>query len=522
MLHWRKLAAALFAALTIGAALAAAQTPAPAMPRKVYTNKTAFKLPLQVDERERGWLQTIQLYVKTNPAEPWALRDSISPSQREFVYRVPQDGEYWFTLVTVDKNGKPSPADINAEPPGLIVVVDRQAPEVDVHPVALGAGMSCLLCEVRDANPDPARTRLEFQAPDHSWQPLEPVADQPGCFRVPEPSVLRGVVRATAADRAGNVTMREVNLQTGAGPSLVEAGAVQPATLEVQASPAQPRPTTLPPEVHSAPAAPAAAPAVPTPTPAAPAPAESKATAGTADPKPAPPAPVEVRAEKVAAPSPASAAGPVRQFVNSTHVTLKYQIDQLGPSGLGRVEVWMTRDDGQNWTRLCEDSKRQSPVEIDLPGEGSFGVSVVVANGNGQGGEPPVKGDVPDWKLEVDTTKPAVQVFTARAGTGPEAGTLGITWTANDKNLKPEPIDLLYANRPEGPWQTIARGLKNDGSYRWPLPKDSADDFYVRMEVTDLAGNSTVVQTPQPIVVDRTRPKAKVVGVVAGAVTGER
>src|SRR5262249_52282707 len=201
----------------IGGAVGYAQAPEP---RKVFTNRTAFKLPLQVDDRERNRLQSIQLYVKTNPAEPWALKDTISPVQREFIYRAAQDGEYWFTLVTVDKAGRANPADVTAEPPGLIVVVDRQPPEVEVNPVALGAGLPCLQCEVRDANPDLTRTKLEYQAVDRSWQPLEAVADQPNCFRVSDAAVLKGVVRATVADRAGNVVTREINLQTGATPTV--------------------------------------------------------------------------------------------------------------------------------------------------------------------------------------------------------------------------------------------------------------------------------------------------------------
>jgi hypothetical protein len=64
---------------------------------------------------------------------------------------------------------------------------------------------------------------------------------------------------------------------------------------------------------------------------------------------------------------------------------------------LGRVE--------QSWQRLGEDANRKSPVEIDLPGEGLFGVSLVVTNGRGFGGTPPSPGDSPDWWIEVDVTK---------------------------------------------------------------------------------------------------------------------
>jgi hypothetical protein len=472
------------------------QTPAAAPVRKIYTNRTAFKLPLQVEESERSRLQEIQLFVKNGPSGVWTLKDKVPPTQREFVIRGLQDGEYWFTLVTMDKAGKTNPADVHQEPPGLVVVVDRQPPEVEVRPVAVTAGQTCLQCEIHDANPDPAKSKLEYLAPNLTWQALEMAPDQPGLFRVPDPAILKGVVRATVADRAGNTTVREINLQAASAPAaIVQAAATSSTVPAVQ--PAVAQVPAIPPAASPTPAAPTPGPEIPA-MPAAPA------------------AAVESQSDKITT---TTGRGPsaARQFINTTHATLKYQIDQQGPSGISKVEVWMTRDEGQTWQRLCEDPKRRGPVEIDLPGEGQFGISLVATNGNGLGGEPPSRGDTPDWRLEVDSTKPAAQLVSVRAGTGSEAGTIIINWTAKDKNLKPEPIDLAYSTHPEGPWLPITKGLKNDGSYRWPIPHDGAGEIYVRMEVTDLAGNSTTCTTPQPVMLDRAKPKAHVLGVVAGA-----
>ena len=77
------------------------------------------------------------------------------------MFRPPQDGEYWFTVVTVDKSGKQNPADLSQETPGLIVVVDRQPPDFEVHPVTSPSSQPLLQCEIHDANPDPTKTRLE-------------------------------------------------------------------------------------------------------------------------------------------------------------------------------------------------------------------------------------------------------------------------------------------------------------------------------------------------------------------------
>lgn len=197
-------------------------------------------------------------------------------------------------------------------------------------------------------------------------------------------------------------------------------------------------------------------------------------------------------------------------ILNSTHATIDYRIDQVGPSGVGKVEVYMTGDGGQNWQRLQEDKDKRSPVEIDLPGEGLFGIRLAITNGNGFGGTPPARGDAPTCWIEVDTTAPFAQL---RPIDPAQNGVMELRWTASDKNLGPEPITLHYKTRIDGPWQIIARNVKNEGLYRWTFPRDQGSQFFVKIGVNDLAGNSAHVETPNAIVLDITEPHASVVGV---------
>jgi hypothetical protein len=421
---------------------------------KRYTKSPQFYLPFKLTETERASVQAVQLYVKAGN-EPWTPKETVPPGQGQFKFVAPMDGEYWFNIVTFDKDGRANPPDVSRVAPALIVVVDAQPPEVSlsVLPAAGTSGMKCLRCNVLDANPDPATVRVEYQRADKSWQPLPALPDSPGCFAYPDERDWTGLVRASASDRAGNVGTREVNL--------TQQSAVTQA-------------------------------------------AWTSTTHGG-------------HVENVSAKTPAPAVvATTAKLVNSTHVVLDYRIDQIGPSGVSKVEVWITTDGGKAWRHLCDDPDCKSPAEFDLPGEGTYGVSVVVKNGLGACDQAPARGDQPDVWVEVDTTKPKTKIVSVRPGVRDQSGSLVITYDASDKNLGLEPVTLFYSTFHGGPWTPIAKGLKNDGTFRWPLPSSIGGELYFRVEVTDLAGNTAHDETAQPLVLDTSRPKAKVLGVSAG------
>jgi hypothetical protein len=498
---------ALLAGWTLGGLAVHAQAPTGTAPSKMFTNKQQFRLPFNLDERERQRLREIQLYVKYN-GDTWTCKETAGPMQKAFTFRATQDGEYWFSIVTIDaKTGRPTPTDVAKEPPALIVVVDTQQPEVQVSAASRG-GEECLRCDVRDANPDPSRVKLEYQAHDRSWRPLEPVPGSPELFRFPEKNAWTGQLRASATDRADNTGTRELTWNMPA--PAVETAAHGPARVDSHSEKTTVAggPDLLPPPVQTS--AVPMPPAMPTP---ASQPSPIQQVAGR-EPIPAnlPPVPTTTHEPNLPGREQSLAN---RQLLNSTHVVLDYRIDQVGPSGVSKVEVWMTPDEGRTWQRLCEDPDRRSPAEFDLPREGLYGISIVVTNGNSISDPPPQSGSAPDYWIEVDTTRPTAQLQSVRPGTGDDAGTLLITWAASDKNLGNEPIDLYYATSREGPWVAIRRGVHNDGTFRWEAPRDGVGRYYIRLDVTDRAGNLARCETPDVVVLDLTHPKAKVLGASA-------
>jgi hypothetical protein len=551
----------------------------PSSPGKLqYTNKPQFRLKIDLGDADRSRLREVQLWVKSG-AEPWVMKDAAPPAQTHFSFRAPQDGEYWFTIVTVDKNGKATPTDVSREPPAFIVVVDTAAPELNVtltQAAGRPQGEEVIQCSARDANLDPTTVKLEYQTLDRTWKPLESLPGAPETFRCPDRLGWTGMLRAQASDLARNPASKEVNVLGSA--------ASEPATTPAHGDRAAGGPASMvgtplpPPPANVQAAAPSAPPSgqdsCPNCTQGKPAASHTamavdpqagrqdarpeKATSGGPDlgspsggerqvsystsahegglpaqpqreqanvPAAVPQTPREPAGlpQTVAQPAPVMrdpvthGPGVQRQLINHTHVIMEYRIDQIGPSGVGKVEVWITGDEGKTWQLLCEDADKRSPVEFDLPREGLFGISVVVTNGNGMGDPPPTPGTQPECWVEVDTTRPTAQLLSLRAGNGDEPWCMVVTWAASDKNLGPEPIDLYYATQKEGPWVPIVRGLRNDGSYLWTPPRDAGPQFYLRMDVTDRAGNTTRCDATQPVVLDLARPHAKVLGLSGNA-----
>src|SRR5262249_40955816 len=149
-----------------------------------------------------------------------------------------------------------------------------------------------------------------------------------------------------------------------------------------------------------------------------------------------------------------------------------------------------------------------------LPGEGSFGIHLAVSNARGFGADAPKPGCAPDMMVELDTTKPVAELTQPKLGPVNDSPSVDVSWTADDKNFGPEPIDLYYSVNQGGPWTPIAKGIRNDGKYRWYLPPGIGAQAYVRLVATDLAGNSCRCDSTQPLNLDDGyRPIIRITGV---------
>jgi hypothetical protein len=208
--------------------------------------------------------------------------------------------------------------------------------------------------------------------------------------------------------------------------------------------------------------------------------------------------------------------------VRSKTFKLNYKCDNksIGPSGVKRVEVWITRDTSQ-WNRFRDNAPPEGPFEITVPTAGRYGFTLRPINGVGRGPEAPVPRQLPHVWIEVDESAPQVVLGSIAVGEGKDIGFITVTWHATDKWFRARPITISYSSSPEGPWTAIQAELENTGTCRLST-RGLPFEFYVQVKAIDEAGNEGYAMSKEAVKVDLQIPKVVDIDVVGVSVEGGR
>lgn len=556
-----------FAALMLGVGVGEtvfAQAPTQAVANEApqalrnYLRSNVIRLPIEFNTQLRSAIQEIHLYCKESPTAAWTLRDKVEPTADAFNIRLQKDGEYAFTMVTVDKQGRVFPDNIQAEPPGSIVIVDTQRPVIELTNLGPSPDGLLIQCDVRDPHLDLGKMHFSFQGGDKVFRQLVPIAGKSNVYRIPSEAVFSGLVRVYAQDLAGNQTVCEEHLNhmnKGRGEAVMnppalpmpQVGLTMPAPVIENKLPNLQPPPRVPTDVVKGPSItpeelpisqPAMPPRLPTEIGRVPSitPEQPAISPLTMAPIQQPSVnPIVARPNDAQAPrlneaprlndEPRLNEAPIqqtnyrapqnRQLVSTTKVFLDYQIENA--QAAGTVEAWLTRDHGKSWQKHAEDTQRKSPVEVNLPGDGIFGLTLVVSSPSGKL-TPPAAGDAPDGWIEVDTTKPLAHITKIESAHEGGQHNVHIHWNVKDANLTDTPVELLFAATPQGPWVSIAKGLKADGQYTWTPPAAIGAQIHVRLLARDAVGNESIVNSLEPVTLaEPARPRVILRGISTGA-----
>ena len=511
--------------------------PIPSAP--VYTNKLKFRIPFHYDSAELSRLgaREIRLYVSRDRGRNWQQVQAVAPDAGKFNFEAHADGEYWFIVRTLDAKNHLHP-DGNVTDPGLQVIVDTAPPKVDLELRQPAPGKVQLQWSATDDHLDLTQLRLEYLQPGAAdWQPVTVVPKASGqtSWTIPQGGIV--AVRGAIADLARNTAQDQVQLRIApanqAVPRPDTPGSRQPVA-GPQTSPRDNLALTLPEQFPSA-----APPGDEVPTGGSTGSARETASAGSGNPAESVPvlitprnSLVSLKPDKVGvAASPAREAArlpersrqPVtgrQRVVGSLKFQIGYKLQDVGPSGVASVELFITDDDGATWYRYGADADNESPVQVEVPREGIYGFALAVRSGAGLASDPPQNGDRPAIVVTVDATAPRLEGFSVEPGRGKNANKLLISWQCTDDNLGDKPVTLFYSPSGHAPWLPISGPIENTGNYSWTMDGGIATRFFVRIEARDLAGNVQSVELQQPVVVDRTRPTAKITDVESPSESG--
>jgi hypothetical protein len=494
----------------------------------VPINQQSIKIPIHIDPARRSEIQQLILFVSGDQGKTWNQQSIAGPDQEGFSYVAPVDGVYWFSICVVDKQGKRDPPNIYDVPPSQKVLIDTLRPQIRVSATRV-ADEVMVSWEIQEDHLNASSIKLDYHAaemPADVWVPVSAGAAAIGQTRFRPAGTSALTVRLQAWDMAGNQGLATADVPTAGGPVYTTSQSPMAANAHNWA------PTVVPPAtpIMRPPEAPALS-ATDWTYPSAAAQASRLVASSTS----------AYGNEGSNALTSMSHLGTARtsdlQYANTTHLELDYEVAECGPSDIGSVDLWLTRDNGRNWERFREEQAGphaagnmtgssgpdRRTVTVDLPCEGLYGFTIILKSQAGLCRQPPVAGEAPEIRVEVDTTAPSVWMFGPKADTRQKDAVI-LTWDVTDKNPT-NTVTLEWSTDPKAGWQLIAETTGSPNPvmpdhpdakcYVWKMPPGTPPKVYLRATARDAAGNSGVAETPDAVLIDLKEPRGRLVSVRA-------
>lgn len=159
----------------------------------------------------------MHLLVSEDLGYTWRPKSKTYPNHPTFTFRSSHDGEYWFAVQTMTLDGKFSPPLDAIVEPNMKVVVDTFPPSLMLEPDDRRGSMASVHWEVKDEHIDLKSLVLEYQVEGVGvWRRVpirQPKLAGAQSWDAGTAEALK--VRASVADKAGNVTEAVIDLPEG-------------------------------------------------------------------------------------------------------------------------------------------------------------------------------------------------------------------------------------------------------------------------------------------------------------------
>lgn len=438
-----------------------------------------FSFDFTAPPSDAASLQEVQLHYSIDQGKSWKLYRGVPPSDGKITFEAAGDGEYWFAVQQVYKDGRRRPAQMEGVAPQRKVVVDTTAPRVELSPIS-GGGKVGVEWNIRGEDVDLSSLRLEARlTTKREWMPVSVTPTRTGRKTWEPDQKGDHEVRLRVVDRAGNETSRNVfanptrtaNARSAGGEGDGLAEPPPPGNLQDSSS----RPM-----------------------------GSGKRGAG------------RLVAESNT-PSTPLRSGTIQDaskvptyHVNKLKFQVNYRLEALGKSGCKAVQLFWRYPDSDEWTDYGANPEEKPPFKVQVTGEGKYGIRLRAVSGVGLAEDSPQPGAPPQLWVVVDITPPTVQLDMPKVKFGGQPEVL-FSWQTTDENLGQNKVKLSYA-AVDGPdanrWKEIAKNLPENGKHAWKPPAETPYRFNVRIDVEDAAGNAAHDETKEAVSIDDSRPRA--------------
>jgi len=504
------------------------------------THTPSFQIPFAVEADGNGTPQGTAILFASKDGAPLEQLQRVDASAGAFQFTAPSDGLYAFTVRMTDAEGKVA-GEAGPLKPELEVRVDTTAPELLFQLAETSAGEILVTWDCNETSVDGQSLRLEYaEGSDGRWIPIEATPGASGQATVrtqPGNSIyVRGMITDAAGNRgigSGQIVLKDRGPQTfsppppqpqsysnnqstmtipgNSGNSNGSSQSSQMLGANPFANSSQNNKASNSNDQHYSTANYGAAPSSnfgPTDSVSV----NRPLTNGT--PPDFRPSTNYGNYSTTGYASGVNSAPPAAggQIVGNRAFDIAYEVDDVGPSGVSSVQLFVTENNGQEWFRYGDDTDLRSPFQVDTRGEGTFGFAVRVRNGVGFSDPPPQPGETPSIVVTVDQTPPVARLAEPLVQTNGQ-GRIRLNWKVSDANPTGTPVRLEYAVSSAGPWTPVFDWDSDRGGYDMPIEPGMPNTMYFRLLARDAAGNVATATTPHPLMIDQHRPTARLLSI---------
>jgi len=524
------------------------------LPELVRTKHRTFSIPFRLPAAQDADATPLRvsLSVSKDLGGSWEAAGEVAPSAGTFAYQAGADGEYWFRLRSIDRKGRTR----GGEGPDMRVLVDAAGPRLAAR-VWKGADGE-ILCRYAAIDDSIRMESLKLEYRTAEAQGWKTIAAE-GVLSRESPAHLVGeeiwwagekvdalTARITVSDSAGNQTTRQFTMESS-DPQVDQTALAQ--ELGAPSLPTQEQPTDaalsrMPrPVTQASSATEGARPAAGWTAETAAAwsaeqPRSQAATGPTAVSRGGEPPsvlaksatdptggrsllasttaelPAQVPSHLSGEQQPLEYRGRPLQLSRSRRFAWDYEMPAERPNATPlRVELWSTRDGGISWQKAAVDDDDKSPINVTLPAAGLYGFRLEILPAAADAGTGPRPGEIAESWIGIDEDPPHVELLAATRVSEGDASGIVIRYTSRDQLPAPKTARLFYSPNAEGPWATITTAIDNQGEYRWQPDRATPARVYLRVEVSDAAGNVGAVTSPEPVTVSTSRVVGRLGGV---------